>query len=124
MVYLTNIGSTDLYPHNKADSFTNRLLTPLYLNPNREYEVSLHSLLYPTEHYLFQKDNPPVYNIEIKTYLQGKKGESLQNGKLLYEFNHDITSNTTVEHIIRIINKEVIHSFSSALQDQAKKGFT
>ena len=121
IVYLTNLASTDLYPQNKADSFTNRLLSPLYLNPNREYEVSLHSLLYPKEHYLFQKNNSPVYNIEIKTYLEGKKDESLQNGRILYKFNHDITTNTTVEHIIRIINEEVIERLSAAIKYRAKK---
>ena len=119
-VYLTNIGSSDIYPHNSADAFTNRLRTPLYLNPNREYEVSLHSLLYPTEHYLYEKNNSPVYNIEIKTFLKGKKGD-VENGRFVYEFNHDITSNTPIEHIIRIINEEIFLRVSAGLKDQAKK---
>ena len=52
--------------------------------------------------------------------MQGRKSD-IETGRFVYEFNHDITSNTPIEHIIRIINEEIFQWVSAGLKDQAKK---
>ena len=47
IIYLTSLGSLDIYPENNASSFSNNLVGPLNLDANREYEVGILSLLCP-----------------------------------------------------------------------------
>ena len=47
IIYLTSLASLDLYPDNKASSFTNAFVYPLNLDSNKEYEIGILSLLCP-----------------------------------------------------------------------------
>ena len=54
-IYLTNAGSNDIYPDNRPYRFSNRLATPISLDPKFEYEIGLVSILYPLEYYALLK---------------------------------------------------------------------
>ena len=64
IIYLTSLGSTDIYPENRPTAFTNELPSPLVLDPNKNYEVGLLSMLCPEKFPVIVKGNSS-YSIKV-----------------------------------------------------------
>lgn len=65
VVYLSSLGSRELFPKNVPGSFTNNIV-PLTFSPNREYEVALHGIFIPREVYTLHKNDPEA-KLEVYT---------------------------------------------------------
>ena len=97
MIYLTSAGSSDNYPNNTPGSFVNRLINPINISPIQELEVSLHSLFYPTDFYLVDKDNGEFYIDITANKTLGK--ENYMSDKYKY-ITDDKTTSIKIDNII------------------------
>lgn len=89
-VYLSSLGSRDLYPDNVPGCFTNEII-PISLNPNRNYELALHGLFIPREVYTLHKEDDET---AVEVYTQ----------TLIHGGNDNETSATTKPHLRYTLN--------------------
>ena len=86
-IYLTSLGSLEIYPENTACKFINRLGQPIVLPDDVEYEVGLVSILYPTRHdAIVAHDN--IFKITFTTIFNTGKGEG---GKHTFRYNPNVS---------------------------------
>ena len=116
-IYLSSTGSIDIYPQNKPSKFTNRLASPITLDPKIEYEIGLVSILYPSEYYAiigYQRGN----TISFITKQKGVGNEHI--------YRHTITSNILAgrfKDIIHTINEELRLRLKTYYDDDYSKIF-
>lgn len=109
VVYLTSLGSLDLYPNNTPCTFTNYLIPPIYLDSRREYEVGLVSILYPKHFYAITKGDS-LFSISFISRI----GED--------EFKYTYTPNVNIlagdmSHIVEILNNEIYERLKVHLEN-------
>ena len=109
VVYLTSLGSLDLYPNNTPCTFTNYLTPPIYLDSGREYEVGLVSILYPKHFYAVLKGDS-LFSISFISRI----GEE--------EFEYTYTPNTNIlagdmSRIVEILNNEIYERLKLHLEN-------
>ena len=109
VVYLTSLGSLDIYPNNTPCAFTNNLTPPIYLDSSREYEVGLVSILYPKQFYTVLKGDSH-FSISFISRI----GEE--------EFEYIYTPNTNIlagdmSRIVEILNNEIYERLKLHLEN-------
>lgn len=77
IIYLSSLGSRDLYPDNVPGSFENEII-PLNLHPDRDYQVALHGIFIPREVYtLHREDKEAIVEVYTET-LNDTSGKPLR----------------------------------------------
>ena len=100
-IYLTNAGSNDIYPDNRPYRFSNRLATPISLDPKFEYEIGLVSILYPQEYYAVIR-HQEKYSITFYS--------KLRRNKEISSFTYTIKNNILagdMDSVIKSLNTEI-----------------
>lgn len=113
-IYLTNLGSKDVYETNSPSSFENRLNPPIQLNAEKEYEIGLVNCLYPKEFYGISKND---HSSRIELYATSHVNPD--HPYLLHTYiPHTNIVSGDVRHLIDTLNREIPEDFREALKDK------
>ena len=100
IIYVTSLGSLDIYPRNNVCAFTNELVTPITLDSNKEYEMGILSLLCPKRISLIMKgDEQSAMELIFHTPSITKRVAFTPQKNLL---------STDMETTIKVLNKYVL----------------
>lgn len=119
-LYLTSLGSTDLYPHNEPHRFENRITPAIHLNPNLDYEVGLINCFHPKKYLALVAGE---YASRIEVWAIAHVDESR-----LYKL-YTYTPRTSTEvgdtgYMVEIINAELSEELKGNLKGQYDRYFT
>ena len=115
---MSSLANSDIYPENRAESFTNKLQKPIILNNNLDYEVALAEVFVPKEVYGLKKmEVESSLEIHVTTTeeiitVSGDVGRQLTT-KLAYTYTPEkniIATNTMF--LISSMNNDILYDIS------------
>ena len=101
IVYLTSLGSLDLYPNNNSCAFTNELVSPIQLDSNKEYEVGILSFLSPKRVPIINRGDP---RCGVKIFVTSPEGDVHKSN---FTPKRSILS-LNMESILKAINDDIV----------------
>ena len=105
LIYVTSMGSMDLYPKNDPCEFTNNLPYPLTLDANTSYEMGLVSLLLPKKFHLIIKNDSECGITFTVTFKKKQKKTPKPYAVTHYPLRDIIAGN--MNDIIRCLNDDI-----------------
>lgn len=115
-IYISSSACVDIYNDNTVDRFTNRLSSPITLNPNIEYEMGLVSILYPSEYYAIDSNEESMF----VTILTKTPKEGIMARLYTYKCGKNILAGD-IENIISTINEELLSELSELFSKNYRK---
>ena len=106
VIYLSSLGSLDIYPNNKPSQFTNQFSTPINLDNNEDYEIGIISMLFPKLFYVLRSSDEGT-EITFKSIVTSKERRTGVVKEFVYKPAINILAGN-MERIVRIINNDVI----------------
>ncbi|HIP16931.1 MAG TPA: hypothetical protein EYG76_01310 [Methanothermococcus okinawensis] len=113
VIHLVSSASRNLYPANTADGFTNHLHTPIYLDPNTNYEVALLNIYMPKDYFALIKDD---YESRIEVYKVARNSEGTMESNLFYTYIPDSNIATgDMKYLLTKINMELHYNLGQLM---------
>ena len=118
-VYLSNLGNRDVFTDNSPSQFENRIVPPIQLDPNQDYEVGLLNCLYPKHYYGIPKND---YTSRIEVW--AKAHADPNRSYLLYTYvpQSNIEAGDT-RYMVDVLNLELAVNLQSSLKGQYARYF-